>query len=205
MKHYAFAGGMIAGLATIALAVSYAQTSADPFVNCRADHGIAVEELGASFTLTDETGQRVRDTDVITQPTLLYFGYSFCPDVCPLDNARNAEAAYLLAEDGIDLQTLFISVDPARDTPEVLHDFTDNFHPDMIGLTGTPEELAQLAAGYRTFYDIHEPDFDGYYLIDHSTYSYLVLPEHGVVEVVLRADPAFDVADRAACIVNTAA
>ena len=106
----------------------------------------------------------------------------------------------LLEEEGIDLQTVFVSVDPDRDTPEVLLDFTDNFHPDMIGLTGTPEALAEVAAEFRTFYQVHEPDFDGYYLIDHSTYSYILMPGHGVVEVIERNDPAFDVADRASCI-----
>ena len=204
MKQFALAGGMIAGLASVALAITYAGSPGDPFARCRGDHGIAVDQLGGAFSLMDETGRAVSSTEIVTGPTLLYFGYTFCPDVCPLDNLRNAEAAYMLEEDGIELQTVFVSVDPDRDTPEILTDFTDNFHPDMIGLTGTPEQLAAVAADFRTFFEIHEPDFDGYYLIDHSTYSYILMPDHGVVEVVERNDPAFDVADRAACIAEAA-
>ena len=205
MKHIALAGGLTAGLGSVALAITYAGSPGDPFERCRGDHGIAVDEIGASFTLMDETGQSVTSSDLVTRPTILYFGYTFCPDVCPMDNMRNAEAAMMLEEDGIDVQTLFISVDPDRDTPEVLRDFTDIFHPEMIGLTGSPETLAEVAGAFHSFYQIHEPDFDGYYLIDHSTYSYILMPELGVVEVIERSDPAFDVADRAACIVESAA
>ena len=205
MKHFALAGGLTAGLASVALAITYAGSPGDPFERCRGDHGIAVDELGANFTLMDETGQSVSSNDLVTQPTIVYFGYTFCPDVCPMDNMRNAEAAMMLEEDGIDLQTVFISVDPDRDTPEVLRDFTDIFHPEMIGLTGSAEAIAEVAEEFHTFYQIHEPDFDGYYLIDHSTYSYILMPELGVVEVIERSDPAFDVADRAACIVEASA
>jgi len=204
MKHFALAGGLIAGAASVALAITYAGSPNDPFARCRGDHGIAVDQLGGSFTLMDENGETVSDTDLVTQPTLLYLGYTFCPDVCPMDNMRNAEAAYMLEEDGIALQTVFVSVDPDRDTPEVLRDFTDIFHPAMVGLTGTPEEIAAMAQEFRSFYQIHEPDFDGYYLIDHSTYSYILMPDYGVVEVIERTDPAFDVADRAACIAAAA-
>ena len=205
MKHIALAGGLTAGLASVALAITYAGSPGDPFERCRGDHGIAVDEIGGSFTLIDETGQTVTSSDLVTRPTILYFGYTFCPDVCPMDNMRNAEAAMMLEADGIEVQTLFISVDPDRDTPEVLRDFTDIFHPEMIGLTGSAEALAEAAAAFHSFYQIHEPDFDGYYLIDHSTYSYILMPELGVVDVVERTDPAFDVADRAACIVESAA
>ena len=205
MKHFALAGGLTAGLATVALAITYAGSPPDLFAHCRGDHGIAVNELGGRFTLMDENGQMVSSDELVTQPTLLYFGYTFCPDVCPMDNMRNAEAALMLEEDGVGVQTMFISVDPDRDTPEVLADFTDIFHADMIGLTGTAEQIAAVSEQFHTFYQIHEPDFDGYYLIDHSTYSYILMPEYGVVEVIERNDPAFDVADRAACIAAAAA
>ena len=90
---------------------------------------------------------------VFTKPSLLYFGYTFCPDVCPMDSARNAEAATLLAEQGKDVQTVFVTVDPKRDTPEVVADFTSLFSDDMIGLTGSggnrrrQQGLAQLLQG----------------------------------------------------------
>lgn len=200
MKHLALAGGLTGLVASAALAITYASTPADPFAPCRGDHGIAVSEIGGPFTLIDETGRLVSDIDIVTGPTLLYIGYSFCPDVCPMDNARNAEAAELLDErEGITLQTVFVSVDPDRDTPEQLAWFTDLFHDDMIGLTGPRAELDQMVQAFHSTYRMQSQD-DPYYLIDHSTYSYILMPEHGVVEIVERDAPAFDVADRAACI-----
>lgn len=200
MKPFALAGGLAGLVASAALAITYVSMPSDPFTNCRGDHGIAVDEIGGPFTLTDETGRRVSDTELVTGPTLLYIGYSFCPDVCPMDNARNAEAAEILAErEGITLQTVFVSVDPDRDTPEQLAWFTDHFHEDMVGLTGSRAEVDAMAEAYHSFYQIQD-DQDGYYLIDHSTYSYILMPDHGVVEVVERDAPGFDVADRAACI-----
>ncbi len=82
------------------------------------------------------TANGVTAADVFTKPSLLYFGYTFCPDICPLDSARNADAAELLRQQGMDVQSVFVTVDPARDTPEVLADYTDMFSDQMIGLTG---------------------------------------------------------------------
>ncbi len=111
----------------------------DPFAPCR-ESAIAggAGSIGGPFTLVDETGKTVTDKDVFTKPSLVYFGYTFCPDVCPADTARNAEAVDAAAALGYDVQPVFISIDPERDTPEVVADFTDYLHEDMLGLTGTP-------------------------------------------------------------------
>jgi protein SCO1/2 len=104
--------------------------SDDRFAQCRAPRvagGSA--QIGGPFTLVSETGETVTDQDVITMPSLLYFGYTFCPDVCPLDTVRNAEAVAILEEQGIMVQPVMITVDPERDTPEVMDDFTANVHP----------------------------------------------------------------------------
>ena len=93
---------------------------------------VAGGDIGGSFTLVDENGTTVTDVDVITEPSILYFGYTFCPDVCPLDAMRNAQAVDILAEQGISATPIFITIDPARDTPEVLSAFTDNFSDKMI-------------------------------------------------------------------------
>lgn len=145
-------------------------------------------QIGGPFTLVDETGKTVTDKEVINQPTLLYFGYTFCPDVCPLDNARNAEAVEVLESRGTIVQPVFISIDPDRDTPETLADFTDNLHPRMLGLTGSPEQVKAASMAYRTFYQKQTPEEgdEDYYLIDHSTFTYLVFPEEGFVEFFRR-------------------
>ena len=157
--------------------------------------------MGGPFELMSSVGETVTDRDVITEPSLVYFGYTYCPDVCPLDTARNAEAVDLLAERGVSATPVFISVDPERDTPDVVGEFAYNMHDKMIGLTGTPEQVKAASQAYRTYYRKQEGDPD-YYLVDHSTFTYLVLPEHGFVEYFRRDISAERLADLALCFVE---
>lgn len=174
----------------------------DSFAACR---GSAVAgDIGGPFTLVDETGATVTDKDVLTKPSLIYFGYTFCPDVCPYDNARNAEAVALLEERGLEVQPVFISVDPARDTPEVLADFTDNLHPRMIGLSGSPEQVKAASQAYKTYYKIQDPEQE-FYLIDHSTFTYFVMPEVGFVDFFKRDETPEQMAQRVQCFMDAAA
>ncbi|MFX0545481.1 SCO family protein [Roseovarius sp. S1116L3] len=175
------------------------------FAQCRstavADGGASI---GGDFTLVDETGATVTSAEVLDQPSLIYFGYTFCPDVCPLDVARNAEATEILEERGIMVKPIFISVDPARDTPEVVADFTDAMHPRMLGLTGSPEQVKAASQAYRTFYKAHEPaeGEEEYYLVDHSTFTYLTLPGRGFVEFFRRETTGEEMADKVQCFVE---
>ena len=174
----------------------------DKYAQCRTTNiAGGASQIGGPFTLVDETGQTVTDADVIDQPSLIYFGYTFCPDVCPLDTSRNAEAIDILEERGLMVKPVFISIDPERDTPEVVDAFTANLHERMLGLTGSPEQVRAASAAYRTFYQKQESD-DEYYLVDHSTMSYLVFPEDGFVEVFQRSLRAEDVADRIQCFLE---
>jgi protein SCO1/2 len=156
------------------------------------------DAIGGPFELIDETGRTVTDVDVITKPALIYFGYTFCPDVCPLDAARNAAAVDILAERGIDVTPVFITIDPARDTPQRVGEYTDYFHPDMIGLTGSDAQIAAASKAYRTFYSRQDDDPD-YYLMQHSTFSYLTLPDIGFVEFFRQVDSPEKVAHSIAC------
>ena len=160
---------------------------------------VAGSAIGGPFTLVDETGATVTSDDVIDAPTLVYFGYTFCPDVCPLDAMRNAQAADLVAEQGGNLQTVFVSVDPARDTPEVMAAFTDNFSDDMIGLTGSAEQVDAAAKAYKVFYQADDPEEEDWYLVQHTSLTYLVEPGAGVVDYFNRTDPPEVVASRALC------
>ena len=176
----------------------------DQFAQCRATQVAGgAGALGGPFELIDETGRTVTDTQVITMPTLLYFGYTFCPDVCPLDTARNAEALELLEQGGHVAQGAFVSVDPQRDTLEVLREFTDVFHPRMIGLTGSEEQIRAAARAYRVYFARQQTD-DPFYLIDHSVFTYLVLPEAGFVEVFRRDQSPQEIATRTACFIDAA-
>lgn len=187
-----------------ALAVAYMTSPSDPFAPCRDTSMIDHAKMGGGFSLIDETGTAVTDAEVLDRPTLLYFGYTFCPDVCPLDTLRNADVLYLMEEQGLDLQGAFISVDPKRDTPAVLAEFTDAFHPTMVGLSGEAAELARLAEDYGSYFKIHDEEDDEFYLVDHTAYTFLVLPGHGVVDVIGREDLPEDVATRAACMMSKA-
>ena len=176
--------------------------SDDQFASCRSSQiAGGADQIGGPFELLNSKGETVTDKDVLTAPSLVYFGYTFCPDVCPLDNTRNAEAIDLLESRGQMVTPVFISIDPARDTPEIVGDFAFNLHERMIGLTGSPEQVKAASQAYKTYYKAH-PAEDEFYLVDHSTFSYLVLPEHGFVEFFRRDTSPEDMADRIGCFLE---
>lgn len=158
-------------------------------------------DIGGPFELLNAQGETVTDKDVITEPSIIYFGFTFCPDVCPLDTARNAEAVELLAERGLSTTPIFISIDPERDTPEVVGEYATLFHDKMIGLTGSLEQVDAASKAYKTYYK-KQPSEDEFYLVDHSVFSYLVLPEQGFVEFFRREASAEQVADITQCFIE---
>ena len=174
----------------------------DQFADCRTSAvagGSAA--IGGPFELVDHKGRAVTEKDVIVEPSLMYFGYTFCPDVCPFDTVRNAEAIDLLAAQGLSATPVFISIDPERDTPEALDAYVENIHPKMVGLTGTEEQVKAASKAYRTYYKRHNDDLE-YYIVDHSTQTYLMLPDHGFVEFFNRNTSAEKIAETAACFIK---
>lgn len=163
---------------------------------------VAGASIGGPFELVNEDGVTMTDADLFTKPTLLYFGYTFCPDVCPLDNMRNADAERILDEQGYDTQTAFISIDPERDTPEVMKEFTSLFHDNMIGLTGTPEQVKVASKAYKTYYKKQVDGDPDYYLVDHSTQTYFVMPDRGFVDFFKRDDSPEKMAETVACFID---
>ncbi len=177
----------------------------DPFAQCRATTiAGGADTIGGPFELVNEDGVLVTSAELITEPALIYFGYTFCPDVCPLDTVRNAEVVDLLADQGAALLPVFVSVDPKRDTPERLREFTENIHPRMIGLTGSEDQVAAASRAYRTYYNSHDDGSDPYYLVDHSTFSYLVLPDAGFVEFFRREMPPAEMVEAVQCFLDAA-
>lgn len=196
------AAGLAAALLGVLGYMVVSGQSDDQFAQCRATQvSGGAGALGGPFTLTDHTGRVVTEADFADRPTLLYFGYTFCPDVCPLDNARNAEAVDLLDARGYDLTPVFVSVDPERDTQDVMAEFVSFMHPKMIGLTGTEDQVREAARAYRMYFS-KQDSADEFYLIDHSTFSYLLMPGHGFVEVIRRDQTPEQVADAAACFID---
>ncbi|MEM6897629.1 MAG: SCO family protein [Pseudomonadota bacterium] len=163
---------------------------------------VAGGDIGGPFTLVSETGETVTDNDMITGPTLIYFGYTFCPDVCPMDVDRMALAMEMLDEQDKGIDALFISIDPERDTPEYLAEFTDYFHPRLTGLSGTPEQVRAVADEYRVYYRKVDTEEEDFYLVDHSTLTYLMTPDEGMVTFFRRDLPPEALAESVGCVVD---
>ena len=152
--------------------------------------------IGGSFTLTDQDGRTVTDADYRGKYLLVYFGYTYCPDVCPTELGAMARAVDLLGVQGEKVQPLLISVDPERDTVAHLKEYVPLFHPRLVGLTGTPEQVKAVAKAYRVYY-AKAPLKDGRpdeYLMDHSSFIYLMGPDGRFLGVY----PAGTTADRLA-------
>jgi len=143
---------------------------------------LANASIGGPFTLTDQDGRKVSDSDFAGKYRLIYFGYTYCPDVCPVDvqtlmkGYRKIEATK--PELAAKIQPIFITVDPERDTPPVLKQFVSAFHPKLIGLTGTPDQIAAVAKEFAIYYK-KQPGTPGTpgYLVDHSRQAMLFDPQ----------------------------
>lgn len=137
--------------------------------------------IGGDFTLIDKTGKTVHASDFKGRYTTLYFGYSFCPDVCPLDVQMLMQGYHKFAKAHPDLaakvQPLFITIDPARDKPEVVGQFAAHFGKELIGLTGTDAQIAQVAKSYAVYYKKGQGTGPNDYLMDHSRAAYLMGPQ----------------------------
>ena len=144
-------------------------------------------EIGGPFELTAHTGERVTSGALIDGPTLIYFGYTFCPDICPIDTQIMVDTVEILAERGIDVTPVFITIDPERDTPEELSYYAEAMHPEMIALTGTAEEIRAAADAYKVFYQrVDLEDSAAGYLMNHTGFTYLMTPEKGITALFRR-------------------
>ena len=130
--------------------------------------------VGGPFELTDQTGHRRTDVDFRGKLVVLYFGYSYCPDVCPTELQSISLALDKLGAAADTVQPLFITVDPARDTPARLADFVSSFHPRLIGLTGSLAEIRKTAIAYRTYFAKSAASTADNYAVDHTGFVYLV-------------------------------
>lgn len=134
-------------------------------------------DVGGPFRLVDQNGRPADERILKGKWSVVFFGFTFCPDVCPTTLARAASVRRLLGPQGRDLQVVFISIDPERDTPAALKAYLDSVGlPGAIGLTGTPEQVAAAAKAYRVFYQKRETG-PGEYTMDHSTTAYLMDPD----------------------------
>ena len=160
-------------LAAFALAACQSHTTEPP--------PLAGAKIGGPFTLVNQDGRTVTDRDFAGRYRIMYFGYTYCPDVCPTDAAAIGKGLAILDKSDPDLAKrivpVFVSVDPERDTPQVLKTFVAAFHPRMIGLTGTPAQIAAVTTEYGVFAGKGDAQPGGGYLVNHSRTTYLMSPD----------------------------
>ena len=166
---------------TIVAAVLFAVSACSPRGSEAVRPPLEGASIGGDFTLIDKAGKPVRFHDFARQYRIVYFGYTFCPDACPLDVQKLMQgyAKFAKAEPEVAarVQPLFVSIDPARDTPAAVGEFAAAFSPRLIGLTGTEAQVAEAAKMFKAYYAKGEPTKDGGYLMDHARIAYLMDPD----------------------------
>ena len=148
------------------------------FSKIEEQRSIPAADVGGPFNLINQDGQVVTEKDFKGQFMLVYFGYTWCPDVCPIDVLVMTEVIEMLGDDGTKVQPIFITVDPKRDTVSSLAQFVTHFHPRLIALTGSEENIQAAASAYKVYFskgDSEEAGDD--YLIGHTTFMYLMGPD----------------------------
>lgn len=155
---------------------------------------IAGLQIGGPFTLTNDDGNKVTEKDFEGQYKLIYFGFTYCPAICPTELQKISQVMRSLDDKNPDIsekmQPLFITVDPERDTVDVMNQYVDLFHPKLIGLTGTQPQIDFVKQAYRVFSKkVDDPEQQDY-TVDHSSYIYLMGPENTLVSIYRMQDDA---------------
>jgi len=178
--------------ATLGLLLAVLLIGAGAFMWLGGNGGNGALSIGGPFTLEDGDGKPVTDRDYRGKYMLVYFGYTFCPDVCPTTLNAVADAMDKLGPEAARVQPLFITVDPKRDTPAVVKQYAAAFGPKVLGLTGTDAEIAKVAKEYRVYYAEHRTGTGpNDYSMDHSSVLYLMSP-NGSFLAPVRADQSGD-------------
>jgi len=154
--------------------------------------------FGGPFELISHTGEVVKSDGMLGDYRLIYFGYTYCPDACPIDLAKMTAALKMLDADDVDtsvIRPVFISVDPERDTPDALADYVGLFDPRLVGLTGTPEQIADIAARYSVYYRKLDVEEDGSYLMDHLVVIFFIGRDGELIRLFTQNDDAAAMAE----------
>ena len=137
--------------------------------------------------LQGSNGQPVSLADFEDQVVVVYFGYTFCPDVCPITLSKLARARAMLGDDADDVQVVMVTVDPERDTPEVLREYAARFDPTFLGLTGDPADIDRIATIYGVYYQAVDTESKAGYLVDHTS-TVMVIDRSGELKLLVSFD-----------------
>jgi len=178
VRHWILAAiAVTSGLGAFALCVTLVAVTGGP------GHSISAVPIGGPFTLTDDTGATVTEKDLSGKPSVMYFGYTFCPEVCPTTLTDLSRWIKQLGPDADKISYVFVTIDPQRDTAKVMHEYVSAFDKHIRGFTGTPEQIARIAQEYRVYYK-RIPSDDGNYAMDHSSLIYLMGPDGKFVSMI---------------------
>ena len=151
---------------------------------------VAGVKIGGVFELTDQNGKIINNKDFDGQYKLIYFGFTYCPAICPTELAKITKVMKAIGDDAEKIQPIFITVDPERDTPKVLKSYLSMFHPKIIGLTGTRAEIDDVLKKYKIYAaKTQEPEMDEY-TMDHSSFIYLISPNGDLMSIYRIPDDA---------------
>lgn len=153
------------------------------------------DAFGGPFTLTDQNGKTVTDKDLTGKYRLIYFGFTYCPAICPTELSKITNAMKGLGDRAKDIQPIFITVDPERDTPDKLKNYITLFHPSLIGLTGTPEQVKQALKAYKIYAAKVQDDGMSDYTMDHSSFIYFIGPDDRLLHIFKTEDTAQQMTD----------
>ncbi|MEX0583637.1 MAG: SCO family protein [Sneathiella sp.] len=155
---------------------------------------VGAPQIGGPFSLVNHKGERVTDEDYKGKLLLIFFGFVNCPDVCPTEMQTISLAMQELGDQASEVVPIFITVDPARDTPEAMADFVAAFHPSLVGLTGSEEEISDVKKKYRVYGQKQEGGDPDYYLVDHTSFTYLMGKDGELITVFSFGVPAEEIA-----------
>ena len=193
---WVFIVGLLVGLAIVAAVML-------PRLKPHTFYGTVMQspDSAPDFALQTATGT-VGLEELRGKIVLLYFGYTFCPDVCPATLAEFSNALEILGKKATDVQLIMISVDPWRDTPEMLRDYVIHFHPSFLGATGSEQEIAQIATMYGVFFEKHEGTQATGYLVDHTA-TVMVIDQDGYLKLIFPfGAPAQEIAEDLEYLLN---
>jgi protein SCO1/2 len=168
------------------------------------ERGTSVERFGGSFTLTASDGSTKTDESFRGRWMLVYFGYTHCPNICPMTLSAISRAIDTLGPLGANVQPIYITIDPERDTPEQMGEYTRAFDPRIVGLTGTPQAIALVAKEYRVFYQKVAGQNRDDYSMTHSSYIYVMDPNGRYVTLITQSEDPAAIAERMRQLLTTA-
>ena len=158
-------------------------------------HAVTDDAFGGPYTLTDHNGKTVTDKDMTGSYRLMYFGFTYCPAICPTELSKISAAIKQMGSKGDQVVPVFVTVDPERDTVQAMKNYVAMFHPSLIGLTGTPEQIKDMLKAYKIYAaKVNDPQMSDY-TMDHSSFIYLLAPDDRLLHIFKMDDDAQTMAD----------